>query len=183
MNCPLCHETWMQKVELEDNLTGLWCKKCAGHWIPGENYEKWLKSHGPTLPETEPSGNEPEILDSKDAKLCPECGRILIKFKIGHNVDFALEHCGFCKGLWFDKNEWELLKVRNLHDEINEFVTSTYQKKMREESSRNKIEQIYRDRFGEKNYNELIRLKNWIDTHPLKSAIMAFIADKDPFKP
>ena len=51
-----------------------------------------------------------EVKDVQGAKICPECGRILLKYKVGHGLDFFVDHCSGCGGIWLDKNEWNALK-------------------------------------------------------------------------
>lgn len=31
--------------------------------------------------------------------------RILIKYEVGRDLNFTLEQCGHCHGIWFDKNQ------------------------------------------------------------------------------
>jgi Zn-finger nucleic acid-binding protein len=82
------------------------------------------------------------------AKLCPECGRILIKYGVGHGMNFTLDQCGHCLGIWFDKNEWVSLKQRNLHDEVHKVFTASWQTQARKEERKRNLERIYLNRFG-----------------------------------
>lgn len=182
MNCPACKVSGMKIVELEENLSAKACKKCGGYWIPYSNYQKWLDRYGDTLPEKSAADPDLPVEDSQEAKLCPECGRILRKYKIGYDIKFHLEHCGNCHGIWFDKNEWEVLKSRNLHDQLHEFFTAAWQKKIRGEEFREKLEKIYSDKFGREDYEKIKDIKEWIDSHEQRSIILAFLSEKDPYE-
>jgi len=62
------------------------------------------------------------VNDIIQAKICPDCGRILIKYRVDNSLDFYVEHCGNCNGIWFDKNEWDNIKLNNLHDRYTTFL-------------------------------------------------------------
>ena len=67
-----------------------------------------------------------------------------------------LDHCQGCKGIWLDRNEWEALKKRNLHDDPNTMFTSFWQNERRtERPERDALEDIYISRlFGADDYTE-----------------------------
>ncbi len=85
--------------------------------------------------------------DSKKANLCPDCGRILIKYKVQPQIAFFVDHCGTCNGVWLDKCEWEELARANLHNNLNEFFTKTWQEKLKREMSKQRLEENYIKRF------------------------------------
>ena len=120
MDCPACGTHGISAIELEENLNGYICSACEGIWVKGYQYWKWLKTHGSILPEkpADFSADVP-VADSRQAKICIECGHVLLRNKVGHGIPFYLDRCSACGGIWFDKNEWEVLKSRNLHDEIH----------------------------------------------------------------
>ena len=119
MNCPICKYDGLKTTEIEANLFAEVCAKCAGKWISSKNYYSWLESHGSNLPEI-PADRDAEmtIPQFELARLCPADRRILIKYKVGHNIPFTVDRCGNCAGIWLDKNEWETLKSRNLQPAI-----------------------------------------------------------------
>ncbi|MCF7838076.1 MAG: zf-TFIIB domain-containing protein [Candidatus Marinimicrobia bacterium] len=92
MQCPVCKTKRCAPVELEEHLKAASCETCGGHWISLRNYSVWLKQHGETLPEKPFPEVEFDVGDVREAKLCPDCKRILLKYKVGHGLDFFVDH-------------------------------------------------------------------------------------------
>lgn len=69
-------------------------------------YWKWLATLKGPIPERPPAEESVEVHHTKTGKLCPECTRILLPSKVGHGLDFRIDRCGNCGGMWFDANEW-----------------------------------------------------------------------------
>jgi Zn-finger nucleic acid-binding protein len=99
---------------------------------------------------------------------------------VGRNVPFTLDNCGECGGVWLDKDEWATLKTRNLHDDLHAIFTEQWQSEARREESRQTLAGMYERRFGAEGYAELQRIRAWIDQHPHKQEILAYLNDSDP---
>jgi Zn-finger nucleic acid-binding protein len=168
-------------VYLEWNLPSHFCQACDGHWVSSFDYEAWLKWLGEPLPEKKFEGTPLHIPDDGQAKLCPECQLILIKYGVGRDLNFTLDQCGRCHGIWFNKNEWESLKQRNLHDEVNRFFTASWQIQARKEERKKNLEDIYLNKFGPGDYAEVKRIREWIYQHPRRQELLAFLNDIDPY--
>ena len=182
MKCPVCKTHELQPIELEKNLLASGCKQCGGHWISTTNYWNWLKKHDPSLPEKPFAEVAFHVDDTIKAKLCPDCGRILIKYKVGHGIDFFLDHCDGCNGVWLDRHEWDVLKSRNLHDELHRIFTTPWQNRVREEEIKAKLEKFYTEKFGQEDHDELKRIRQWINQHPQRSALLGYLNDENPYK-
>jgi Zn-finger nucleic acid-binding protein len=118
-----------------------------------------------------------EVKDHKGAKLCPECGKILLKYKVGHGLDFYVDHCSACGGIWLDQNEWQALEALNLHDEIHRIFSTAWQKQIRQENLAQTMEAVFKNRFGEESYAKAKEIREWLNTHPQKDELMAFLKD------
>jgi Zn-finger nucleic acid-binding protein len=182
MQCPVCKTKRCSPVELEENLKAASCETCGGHWISHQNYSTWLKRHGETLPEKPFSEVEFDVGDVQEAKLCPDCRRILLKYKVGHGLDFFVDHCPGCGGVWLDKNEWAALQDKNLHDEIHKVFSTSWQSQIRGDQMASKLDQAYENRFGADSYTRAKETREWIQAHPQKQAILAFLSDDNPYK-
>jgi len=157
------------------------CPGCGGNWIRGAEYWKWLEKHGPNLPELAEQNNNLSLTEPGNYIDCPECRFRMVKYLVGHGLGFTLDHCEGCKGIWLDKNEWEALKKRNLHDDINSMFTAFWQRGAQKEARKKFLEKIYTDRFGADNYAEIKRIRLWLDNHPNKQDLFAYLTDKDPY--
>lgn len=181
MRCPHCDKTALFRNEIDKELYVTECHNCGGQWLSFKDYQRWLKNRGTDAPHNELLDVEFESEDSKQAKICPECGRIMLKFKIGHGIDFKIDRCNTCNGVWFDKNEWNSLKSRNLHDEIYSIFSTEWQKQVLKEEKATHFEKSYRQKFGQ-DYSKIKEFKEWLERHKMKSTILAFLIDKNPFE-
>src|SRR5262245_13163217 len=124
MNCPVCKTSELTAMELEANLTAFQCDQCDGHWIRGAEYWKWLEDHASNLAERVIEDESLTLAEPGVPVDCPECRFRMIKYLVGRGLDFTLDHCRGCKGIWLDRNEWAALRKRNLHDDMNTMFTS-----------------------------------------------------------
>ena len=179
MKCPVCKDLRLVPTTLESDLRTYLCNSCLGHWIEANDYWDWLDRHGERLKEKEPDLFPIVVSDIQKAKLCPYCQRIMLRYKVGHGLQFTLDQCGSCNGFWFDANEWEALRERNLHDEVHLVFSAPWQADVRKEEARQVLEGIYQDAFG-KDREKLREIKQWIDRHPQKDKILDYLASSEP---
>lgn len=182
MKCPVCNTFELVENELETELSSNQCENCHGNFIAGGVYWKWIERHGPNLPERAADTTAFERRETLDLLRCPECHWPMTKYRVGHGTEFVLDHCSSCKGIWLDRNEWETLKARNLHDDIHAMLTSFWQSQANREERRKKTEANLINRFGEKEYLELKRFREWVYGHERKSELLAYLTSKDPLE-
>jgi len=182
MLCPVCKSTPLEDRELESGLKGYGCSNCNGSWIRYCDYEEWKN----ICTEENRYTSGPDIFnleyDTKKASLCPDCGRILIKYKVSSSLPFYVDHCGSCSGVWLDQKEWEALLNSDLQYSINSFFTSSWQEKIRKEMTRKRFEDSYRNKFGEENYQKLKEIREWIYSSEQKGELLSYLIDEDPYK-
>jgi Zn-finger nucleic acid-binding protein len=181
MNCPVCKSTELVSTDLESNLTSFNCNGCGGNWIRGAEYWKWLEQNSSDLAERLYQEESLHLAEPGKPIDCPECRFRMVKFLVGRGLDFTVDHCEGCKGIWLDQNEWEALKKRNLHDDLNSIFTSFWQTGAQREIRKKKLEGIYVSRFGAEDYAEIKRIRWWLDTKMNKEELLAFLTDRDPF--
>lgn len=182
MKCPACNSPLHSRQELHKGLDALICAECEGNWIPNKSYRNWLKEHGETLPEKPFVEIKFDCEDTQSAKVCPECGKILLKYKVGHGLDFYVDHCSTCGGVWLDKNEWKALEAKHLHDEIHRIFSTAWQNEVRREHMADKLDQVYQNRFGAGTYAKVVEMRDWLQAQPQREALLAFLQDQDPYK-
>lgn len=182
MKCPHCKTSDLVAAELvtspSQGLSAKRCETCKGHWVDGETYLMWVQRQGTNLPEKQPdSVTELPVSEGGKAKLCPGCGRFLVRAKVGHGTSFQLERCGGCGGIWFDANEWESLVARNLHDDVHFIFSSTWQADVLRKHREQQYEQRMITKLGEADWKEIQRIKAWLDGHAKRSELYAVLAD------
>jgi Zn-finger nucleic acid-binding protein len=176
MLCPVCKNRSLSIQEVDPCLSSSHCPDCGGRWIASYQYWKWRDVSGKSLPEKQPAkGSDTPVTDSTGAKLCPECGHFLRRFPVGHGIAFGLDRCGNCGGTWFDANEWESLKTRNLHDDVHKIFSEIWQRQIRDEEHHTAMEVFYRKKFGDDGYRKAQEIKTWIESHPHPAELRAFL--------
>ena len=180
MNCPVCKSSELIPTELEASLPAFRCDNCEGKWIRGAQYWKWLEEHS-NLPERTVEDTGLTLGEPGKPIDCPECRFRMVKYLVGHGFSFTLDHCQGCKGIWLDRNEWEALKARNLHDDVNAMLTAFWQDEAEKEVRKKRMEQIYIGRFGADDYAEIEKIRVWLSTRSNKQDLLAYLTDKDPF--
>lgn len=181
MKCPVCKSSELRTTDLEAGLTLFNCPECRGNWIRGAEYWKWLEQKGTNLPERSDQDTGLSLAEPGLHIDCPECRFRMVKYLVGHGFSFTIDQCGGCKGVWLDRNEWQALKERNLHDDLNSMFTSFWQDAAEKEARKKRLERIYISRFGPDDYAEIERVRAWLATRPNRQDLLAYLTDKDPF--
>lgn len=177
MKCPVCKSTSLQSVPASNSPDRSVCSKCDGQWIKSFQYWKWIKAHGENLPETPPEqGACLPVSDSSGAKLCPECGHFLTRNRVGHGIEFHLDRCQNCGGIWLDKNEWKVLESRNLHDDIHFIFSSIWQSHVLEEELARVHDARVETILGQEDFERTRAFKSWVQNHEERNTIMAYLS-------
>jgi len=180
MNCPVCKTKTLAAFKLNPDLVSQKCDTCGGQWISSYEFWKWLENHRHQCPETqEPCTLNAASNETRSVKTCPECGHILAKYKVGHALHFSLDRCGNCGGTWFDRNEWEILQAGELQDKIHLICSATWQQQVQKEDRARHLQKLFAERIGEKDFIEIQRVKAWLDHHPHRQALRAFLDSND----
>src|SRR5215475_8300735 len=181
MNCPVCKSSELNKKDLEPNLSSLECPTCLGNWIRGKEYWEWVEKHATDAAERVPNGETLTLAEPGLPLDCPECRFRMVKYLAGRDLPFSIDHCHGCKGIWLDGNEWEALRKRNLHDDLNLMFTSFWQNEAQRLARKQKLEHIYTGRFGETDYAEIKRIRYWLESKTNREELLAYLIDKDPY--
>ena len=176
MKCPVCNKHTLSDFELDHMFFGYRCSECQGCWIKGFQYWRWINDHRHELREKpiESTANL-QVVDSEQAKICIECRHLMIRNKVGHGISFYIDKCSTCGSIWLDKNEWEVLKSRNLHDEIHRIFTSVWQRDNRMKEKQANYQVLLTKALGEEDLEKLKMIKSWISKHPHRDYIIAYI--------
>jgi len=176
MLCPVCKKHTMETAELAPGLSGLQCTACAGTWIPRSNYDAWRAR----LPAGMQEINTPAQIGNTEArqgKLCPQCGHLLLPYKVGHGLSFAIDYCSACGGVWFDRGEWEAILGKNLHGNLHDIVTTHWQAAVRETELQETVEKTYQRLLGP-TYAKTCEIRSWLHAQPQRDLILACLKDE-----
>ena len=184
MHCPNCKEPILQRVLLPGDLPAYECKQCRGAWLSSNEYLVWLggklpaEANGPPKAPELPAGWK--VVESSQARICPECGRFLRRYPVWPDTAFFLDRCTHCNGIWFDMDEWQVLQAQQLYNRLNLIFTKPWQHKLRREEMQHRMEKLYLERFGAQDYAEVQRIKAWLAHHPQRSSLLAYLLEEDP---
>ncbi len=180
MHCPMCKTTVLQQHELEAHLSAQQCQECEGHWIPASEYREWLSQRKTTAAEDQTEDQAEQLVpvspaDTKTAKICPDCQHILLRCRVGHGLNFGLDRCTHCGGMWLARNEWAALKSHHLHGSAHVISSAVWQRKIQEQERSIRTEHRLERLLGDLDYAEIKRIKAWVDTHPKREHLMGFL--------
>ena len=173
---PVCPGTTMQGGEIEPGLLAYTCPKSGGVWIPLQSYLAW-KAHHENDKSDSPTGCVPVPTDDskRRALICPESGRVLIRYRVGHGLKFHVNHSPETGGIWLERGEWEALKSKGLHVELNLIFTAPYQRQIRTEEHEEALDQTFRDRIGHADFGKIAAFKRWLADHPKRGHIRSYL--------
>jgi Zn-finger nucleic acid-binding protein len=182
MKCPVCKADVLEPILLQDDLPARTCPQCSGIWLRFNDYLAWQHGRGADLEEMPSDKPFDPKWETRELKLCPDCGHILARYKTFPDVNYYLDRCRNCNGIWFDKNEWDALAERNLHVRLNEFFTHPWQEKLHQQETAHHMEKIYLEKFGENDYEHAKKVRQWLKGHPRRNMLIAFLQADDPYK-
>lgn len=181
MKCPVCKDNLLQATVLDWEMPAYKCDRCEGVWIPANDYLAWLKDQGAHA-HLDHAAATASPMDVPSPKFCPNCSKVMRRFKVLPNVDLYLDRCSQCNGVWCDQNEWGWLVANNLQDKINLLFTQPWQTRLREQETKTALEKVYLERFGEVDYSKLKEIWIWLRFHPQRGMLLAYLQAENPYK-
>lgn len=193
--CPSCKSVRLQPLELEPGLKAHRCPQCRGEWIPFADYLPWVENGAPIG-----TPGEPEPIDAGHlfngstsngsgggagtataavprVRLCPECGRFLRRYTLGMGIEFEVERCGGCAGVWCDRGKWPRLRDAGAHARLHLLFSDSWQAKLKDEQLRKRQEDRVRSILGDADFDKARAFKEWVDTHRHRATLRAFLAE------
>ena len=181
MRSPVSPEVNLQPKEIEPGLLAYECPQSGGYWIPLPAYEQW-KAQQPASTASTPSGQNHSIPVTPDPKrtalICPESGVVMLRYKAGQGLPFHIDRSPATGGVWLDKGEWQALKQRGLHVDLNLIFTASYQRDLRSAEYAQSLEKVFQDRIGQPDFQRVAEFKQWMTRHPKHRDIMCYLSDK-----
>lgn len=169
----------MQSKEIEPGLRVCECPKSGGLWIPLQNYLNW-KEQQPEIPM--PTSEEPMATQAEEPKhkalICPESGRLLLRYRVGHGLPFHIARSPATGGVWLEKGEWEALKSKGLHVSLHLVFTAAYQRQIRSAVYMQALSDTFRDRIGAEDFAKVGEFAVWLIHHPKGRDICCYLLDQ-----
>lgn len=174
MKCPDCSSIDLKASALEENLIVAECNVCEGLLLPMMNYRYWVDN------------TETELIDcnvdscvysndSSNAKFCPKCNMIMLKYKIDVDAENRLDYCGRCDEIWLDKDEWDLIKKLGLASKVPDILTDNWQKILRKKHQLKHLDKKYLDLLGDKEFEKLREFAAWYLNQKDKYVIQQYL--------
>ena len=172
--CPACKTPTLRPADAQPLLPSRKCATCGGQFVRGEQYYRWLE-HPDRAAKTTPQEVVGDVTDTPRAKVCPECGKLMRRYRVGPDVPFCIDRCSACAGIWFDANEWETLRCHRLHDRVHFVFSDAWRIGL----LKDELERIARVRveskIGSPDFAELQRMAHWIEQHAHREEIAAYL--------
>lgn len=180
VKCPKCVKApRLLFQQPADHPKSYGCSSCEGQFLPANAYISWQQGRGEPAPEKPAADGEFDFDDTERAMLCPTCSTIMMKYRVRNDLPFQVDFCRRCNGVWLDKNEWDALFARNLHDEINFIFTDGWQSKLNRERLDNRFEEIFKKRLGQETYQQVTDFQEWLTRQDHRSEIVAWLSDQN----
>ena len=153
------------------------CPLSGGFWIPLGAYLAWKERQGPAAPaSTEPA---PAVADDskQPARICPESGRLLLRYRVGHGLGFHVDRSPVTGGVWLDRGEWDALKSKGLHVALHLIFTAAYQQQVRSAEYARTLNDTFKQRIGAENFARVEEFARWVERQPEARDICCYLLD------
>lgn len=175
MKCPSC-KSLLKPIKLESSLPARKCIQCNGVLIDLLSYREWAENYDLKKEKNPPQLKEVE--DTLNAKVCPKCSKIMLKFRIDGSSSNKVDVCTNCDEAWLDEGEWELLGSLSIQHKLNSIFTEPWQRNIRNNEAQVAYEQRFKEVLGLEQFQKLSEVKQWIDKHPNKADLIRYLLKK-----
>ncbi len=178
MKSPIAPHTPLTRKELLPQLFVYECGISDGIYIPAHSYWSWLQKQPERLPQL-PHSSESYIPSAEptDAKLCPESGLMMQRYRVGNDFSFTIDRSP-TGGIWLDQGEWNALQERQFHDELHLIFTHPWQNKARRDELEQASEERLRHDLGDTLFQAITDLKAQLAHTPHKEKALAYLISR-----
>ena len=168
--------THMTPIELEAGLQAFQCPQSNGIFIPISNYSRWIASQPARLPQL-PVSDHCVANDSEQAKICPESGLFMSRYKVGKGFEFYLDRSP-SGSIWLDAGEWEQLKQHQFHDELHLIFSSSWQQEVRSHDRAKAQRNLLESKLGADLLVQLDQLTTSLQDHEYSNMALAYLQNQ-----
>jgi len=177
MQSPVDPNSTMIQREIEPGLIAYTCPKSGGFWIDHEHYWKWLLKQ-PGFPKSTPAIDDMPVLDEEEHNrplISPQSGRLMTKYRVGHGLKFRVDHDSISGGFWLDKGEYELIRERNIHDELHLICSPEYQLELAKLDAKAVMDQRVEALLGPERCTLIRNLASKLEDPQIQSVAIAYL--------
>lgn len=165
---------------LDEKFAVKYCQECKGTWIPASDYEDWQarQFYNPQRLDLLSGTLDVDFVHSPfdtKAALCPECRRYLSRAKVNLKTPFYVERCMYCRGIWCDYGEWDILEELGLHTIIEQLFSNEWQTKLRSRQYFEQERQATIDKLGIELAEHVFELAEALERHPNGDFAVAYL--------
>ena len=169
MNCPGCASLFHPRESSGGLFLGT-CESCAGHWVPGFVYWKWVHRSGKPAPSATAPPPEP---GPANGPVCPDCAIPMAGCHAGRGLRLDVHFCGQCGGVWLPSQSWNLIPAGKAGEEIDEiFGTLWHRAKAREQPAHPAPRPAPTSSMEGPGYNRISKRKHF---YPVRDALMEYL--------
>jgi Zn-finger nucleic acid-binding protein len=177
LKCPICKTAVLVDDVLPGGPPSHRCTECRGQWVEADSYWKWLETNANSPPQGAQRNPHSAAPESAKAKLCPGCGRLLTRAKVGRGAEFWLDRCAHCGGIWFDADEWDALLALGLHDDVHFVFSDAWQAEISRIDRQRQHDRLLREKLGDADFEKIQQIKTWLDAHQHRVEMYAILLD------
>ena len=182
MNCLICDATLERTTLLAADgsgadLRGFRCPKDHGVFLPSDLYFDWRDGREPTA-DLDLSAASGDVGDVKRAKLCPQDGRIMGRYRSAGNDGFWIDRCSTCGGVWFDGSEWEATVEAGLHESLTHVFSDAWQREAEEATAATARRERLADTVGADELDRADAFREWVWSHPQRHLLIARVSER-----
>lgn len=171
MYCPKCRKMVLKRPNSwSRGPEPLQCPTCRGYWFEATI----LRQVGLGWPEPMAVPDSTTPPNDASAGLCPHGHGILRRAPVPR-LDFFLDRCSTCLGVWFDAGEWTRLAQSQLLETLPEIWSESWQRDQRSRRSAARHLVWAEEAFGTELFGKLLDVANRLADHPRRSEALAFL--------
>ena len=177
MTCPICGTALERVLLLPANdsgtdLRGFRCSQGHGVFLPSDLYFDWRDGREPRR-DLDLSAVSGDVGDVLQAKLCPQDGRIMGRYRSAGDGGYWIDRCSTCGGVWFDGSEWEATVAAGLHESLPQVFSDSWQREAEEATAAAARRQRLAAAVGAGDLERTDAFRAWVWSHPQRHLLIA----------
>lgn len=113
--------------------------------------------------------------DSADGKTCPDYGKPIVAPKVGFGLEFRVERCDHCFGIWLDQGDWEQLTEKQLEMKIHSIFSQFWQSQVRAQNEEQLRLESLEKLLGPDRVRVVADFKAWLNLQDEKDVIKGYL--------